>query len=68
MNYIQERRKNGGLQANLRFLKRYCAFVGLGFLGWTPINMIQFGFSVPTYMWDTLQSIGMAGVVAMALS
>ncbi len=73
MNYVSERKKNGGLQANLRFLKRFCAFAGLGFLGWTVINMIigggwqinANGVMVPHYEWDTLQSIGMAGVVAL---
>jgi predicted acyltransferase len=65
MTYVPGRIKDGVLQNNLRVLRRYFAFVGIGFLGWAVIEMLANQTLRPVYNWDVFQAIGTAGIVTL---
>jgi predicted acyltransferase len=65
MTYIAGKIKDGTLANNLRVIRRYFAFVGMGFLGWCILDMIGQRTLHPQYNWNVLQALGMAGLVTL---
>ncbi len=63
MTYVAGNLKDGAIQNNLRVLRRYFALVGIGFLSWCVIDMVDNQTLHPQYHWEVFQAIGMAGLV-----
>ncbi len=59
-SWLSYKAKEGKINAFVRFLRRYCAFIGLGFIGSISMEGLQ-----PIFRWNVLQAIGLAGVFTL---
>ena len=59
-SWLTYKAKEGKINAFVRFLRRYCAFIGLGFIGSISLDGLQ-----PIFRWNVLQAIGLAGVFTL---
>ena len=65
LTFVSGQIKDGIIQNTLRVLRRYFALIGIGFLGWCAIEMIDQKTLHPVYEWGVFQAIGMAGLVTL---
>jgi predicted acyltransferase len=61
ISYIRGLQKEGGLNTFFRFLRRYAAFIGIGFIG----GSYHFYAEGILFGWNVLQSIGLAGIFTL---